>query len=179
MRPTGRSSPPASTTKARNPRSTGSIRSSATPPTPRSRTTPKREQLRAPVSGALNCCRDVLLIAALVVLVALVVRAQEPLGLLLAFLDLVVELAARLLIGELRGLVETLIREIGVLVRELLGLVHEIRHGSSFPLRLPNTVGPHRRCAPSQRQPPAGETRANDSLRTGPVSGSGDSLGQW
>src|SRR6185437_10266591 len=70
----------------------------------------------------------------LVLLVVLVLDAEVVLGLLLARLDLAVVLPARLLAGHLRGLVQTLIRLLGVLARELLRLVHEFRHG--FPLAL-------------------------------------------
>ena len=54
------------------------------------------------------------------VLVALLVRAQEALGLLLSTLDLAVELPAGLVLGFLFGLVQALVHDVGVLAGEPL-----------------------------------------------------------
>src|SRR5580704_962513 len=67
------------------------------------------------------------------VLVALLVRAQEALGLLLGTLDLAVELPAGLALGGLLGLVQALVHVVGVLAGEILRLIHKIRHGLFFP----------------------------------------------
>src|SRR5580704_6013278 len=76
------------------------------------------------------------------VLVALLVRAQETLGLLLGTLDLAVELAAGLVLGDLLGLVQPLVHHVTVLAGEILRLVHPIRHGLSFPAGCPTWLRP-------------------------------------
>jgi len=54
-------------------------------------------------------------------LAALLVGAQELLGLLLALFDLAVELPGGLVPGDLSGLVDALVRDVGMLPGELLG----------------------------------------------------------
>ena len=75
-----------------------------------------------------SCLAGALL--SLVILIVLILDAEVVLDLLLARLDLAVVLPARLLAGHLRSLVQTLVRLLGVLARELLRLVHEFRHDS-------------------------------------------------
>src|SRR6185312_898356 len=104
----------------------------------------------------------------LVLLVVLVLDAEVVLDLLLARLDLAVVLPAGLLAGHLRGLVQTLVRLLGVLARELLRLVHEFRHAS--PCFSYRHLVTQRRRLRDRWQPRAGEFRA-DPGRPGEIPG--------
>src|SRR5262252_8063207 len=83
----------------------------------------------------------------LLALAALLVGAQEPLGLLLALFDLAVELPAGLVPGGLSCLLDALVRDVGMLPGELLGLIlhlAEIRHcSSSFSSQISGTLITH------------------------------------
>src|ERR1700759_189478 len=69
------------------------------------------------------------------VLLVLVLDAEEVLGLVLAGLNLAVVLVPGLVAGEVRGLVERLVGLLVVVAGEVLGLVShltEVRHGASY-----------------------------------------------
>src|SRR6478609_10736800 len=80
-------------------------------------------------------------------LAALLVGAQELLGLLLPLVDLAVELPAGLVPGDLPGLLDALVRHVGMLPGQLLGLIlhlAEIRHrSSSFSIETSGTLVTH------------------------------------